>query len=69
MSLASDLNRCDQAERLSGYAVDALPAAEVVAMQAHLAVCAECRGELAALRPVVDSFYMEIGRASCRERV
>jgi putative transcriptional regulator len=47
---------CDRAESLSAYAVGALPASEAVVMQAHLAVCAECRHELASLRPVIDSF-------------
>jgi len=37
------------------YALQALPASEMDAAQAHIAQCAECRSELAALRPVVDS--------------
>jgi anti-sigma factor ChrR (cupin superfamily) len=37
------------------YALQALPAGEMAAAQAHIAECAECRSELAALRPVVDS--------------
>ena len=47
---------CEQAERVSAYAVHALPSRDVAAMKAHLASCAECRRELAALRPVVDAF-------------
>jgi anti-sigma factor ChrR (cupin superfamily) len=56
MRPAPDTNRCDRAEHLSAYALDALSASEVLAMQTHLATCAECRAELAALRPVIDSF-------------
>jgi anti-sigma factor ChrR (cupin superfamily) len=56
MTTASSTSRCDQSERLAVYAVDALPANEAGAMEAHLAVCADCRSELAALRPVVAAF-------------
>jgi anti-sigma factor ChrR (cupin superfamily) len=56
MTTASSTNRCDQSERLAVHAIDGLPASEAGAMEAHLAVCAECRRELAALRPVVDAF-------------
>jgi anti-sigma factor ChrR (cupin superfamily) len=38
------------------YALHALPARDVPAIEAHLAWCAQCRRELEALRPVVDSF-------------
>lgn len=46
----------EHADRLMMYALGTLPAREVPAMEAHLAECAECRGEVAGLRPVVDSF-------------
>jgi anti-sigma factor ChrR (cupin superfamily) len=38
------------------YALQALPADEVAAAEAHIAVCADCRRELESLRPVVDQF-------------
>jgi anti-sigma factor ChrR (cupin superfamily) len=47
---------CAQAELVCAYALDALPARDVPAIEAHVASCAQCREELAALRPVVDSF-------------
>ena len=56
MRSALDGNPCDQAELACAYAVQALPASEVPAFEAHLASCAQCRQELAALRPVVDAF-------------
>lgn len=48
-------DRCDQAELVSAYAVQALPAGEVPAVEAHIAACPYCRREVEALRPVVDS--------------
>jgi anti-sigma factor ChrR (cupin superfamily) len=47
---------CDQVERVYAYALQALPADELPAMEAHLTGCAECRRELGSLRPVIDSF-------------
>ena len=47
---------CDQAELVSAYAVQALPARDVPAVEAHLASCEHCRRELESLRPLVDSF-------------
>jgi anti-sigma factor ChrR (cupin superfamily) len=38
------------------YALQALPASEVAAAEAHIAICPDCRRELANLRPVVDRF-------------
>jgi anti-sigma factor ChrR (cupin superfamily) len=46
---------CDQAERVSAYAIQALPAGEVPALEAHIAACPHCRREMQALRPVVDA--------------
>lgn len=48
--------RCEHAEALHLYALDALPTAERSAMADHLDECAECRNELGTLRPVVGSF-------------
>ena len=56
MSSSSEKRRCAETERVALYALDALDAHEATTMQAHLADCAQCRGELAALRRVVDNF-------------
>ena len=56
MSTTSNQNHCAQAELVSAHALHALPARDVPAVEAHVASCARCREELAALRPVVDSF-------------
>lgn len=55
MSSAS-LKQCDQAELVSAYALRALPASDVPAMEAHLLACATCRQEMSKLRPIIDSF-------------
>jgi anti-sigma factor ChrR (cupin superfamily) len=47
---------CDQVEGAFSYALHALPASEVAAMEAHLAACPVCRQELDTLRPILDSF-------------
>lgn len=56
MRSVSELDACEQAELVSVYALRALPATEASAVEAHIAVCARCRHELEALRPVVDRF-------------
>jgi len=45
----------DHVERLSLYALHALPADEVPAVEAHVGQCGECREALASLRAVVES--------------
>jgi anti-sigma factor ChrR (cupin superfamily) len=55
MSRDPDPNRCNQAELVCAYAVQALSAGETAAIEAHLSSCAQCRRELETLRPVVDS--------------
>jgi hypothetical protein len=47
---------CDRTERVAEYVLRALPAGETSAFETHVHECAECRQELEALRPVVDSF-------------
>jgi anti-sigma factor ChrR (cupin superfamily) len=47
--------RCDPT-LISLYALGAIPANEVHALQAHVQSCDECRARLASLRPIVDSF-------------
>jgi len=53
---ASDRKQCLQSEVTCAYALQALPASEIAAAEAHIASCPDCRGELEALRPVVDRF-------------
>jgi hypothetical protein len=38
------------------YALQVLPESEIAAAETHITSCAACRGELEALRPVVDRF-------------
>jgi anti-sigma factor ChrR (cupin superfamily) len=56
MSSASDTNRCDQAELIGMYAMQALPPSETALVEAHLSSCQHCQQELEKLRPLVDSF-------------
>jgi anti-sigma factor ChrR (cupin superfamily) len=56
MSPSPDSNRCEWAEPACAYAVRALPANEVPAIEAHIAVCPDCLHELESLLPVVERF-------------
>ena len=56
MSAASDSDFCEQAERVCAYAVQAVPAGDATAIEAHISSCARCRQELETLRPVIDAF-------------
>lgn len=47
---------CTNAELVYGLAIGALTSDEEAAAKAHVAGCAECRSELEALNPIVDSF-------------
>jgi anti-sigma factor ChrR (cupin superfamily) len=47
---------CERTERVAEYALRTLPASERAAFEAHIDGCAECRKELDALRPIVDTF-------------
>ena len=55
-SPSPDLNRCEHSEATCAYAMQVLPAGQVPAAEAHIAMCRECRRELKGLRPVVDRF-------------
>jgi anti-sigma factor ChrR (cupin superfamily) len=46
----------DHLESASLYALHALSASEIPVFEAHLSTCSECRQELEALRPIIDSF-------------
>ncbi len=56
MCPGQDLNPCDRAELAFAHALQALPASEVAAAEAHIAACPDCRRELESLRAVVDRF-------------
>ena len=56
MSSTMDRGLCRQTQTVSAYAVQALPARDVAALEAHIASCVHCQRELEMLRPVVDSF-------------
>ena len=49
-------NHCKMTELVCTYALQALPASEVAAAEAHIASCPDCQRELQNLRPVVDRF-------------
>jgi anti-sigma factor ChrR (cupin superfamily) len=50
------LNRCEKAELACAYALQALPASELAAAEAHIASCPDCQREVEGLQPVVDRF-------------
>jgi anti-sigma factor ChrR (cupin superfamily) len=56
MSATRDHNPCEESDRVSAYSLHALPAAEVPAIEAHIAACPHCRRDLETLRPVIDAF-------------
>jgi anti-sigma factor ChrR (cupin superfamily) len=56
MNTTPNLNWCEQSELVCAYALQALPASEVAAAEAHIAFCPECQRELESLRPVVNRF-------------
>jgi hypothetical protein len=57
MSSTSDKQPyCEHTERVALHVVRALPADEAKQMDAHIATCPVCRDELAAMRPLVESF-------------
>ena len=47
---------CERTDCVAEYALQALPASECAAFEAHLEQCRECRLELEALRPIVGTF-------------
>ncbi len=56
MSAGSAAHERDHLDLVCLYALQALPASERPTAEARIATCAECRDELAALRPVVERF-------------
>ena len=51
---AFNRNPCARSEFTCAYAAQALAPSEIVAAEAHIASCPDCRSELASLRPVLD---------------
>jgi anti-sigma factor RsiW len=47
---------CEWEEKVSAYALQALPASEAAEVEGHISTCAHCQRELQALRPVMDAF-------------
>lgn len=47
--------RCDRADAVAAYALEATPG-ETESIERHIGTCSQCREQLDALRPLVDSF-------------
>jgi anti-sigma factor ChrR (cupin superfamily) len=56
MSPALDRNRCEQAEVVCAYAMQALPSSDVPAVESHISSCSHCRREFEMLLPIIESF-------------
>ena len=56
MSRAAQSHGQDHSDRVVTYALQAVPARELPAVEAQIAGCADCRQEMAALRPIVARF-------------
>jgi anti-sigma factor ChrR (cupin superfamily) len=56
MTSASSKHEHAEPERLSLYALEALPSSEIPALEAHVSACEDCRNELDRLRTTVQSF-------------
>jgi hypothetical protein len=53
--MSDAMNHDDLLDLVAVYALGALPPAEALAVSEHLALCAQCRAEYAALRPAADA--------------
>ncbi|MGH8175506.1 MAG: cupin domain-containing protein, partial [Steroidobacter sp.] len=49
-------SRCEHAERVAEYALRVLRADEATIVEAHISTCSDCRQDMEALRPIIDSF-------------
>jgi len=56
MNSTSSTHDQDHLDLVFLYALQAVPASEVIAAESRISACAECRQELESLRPVVHSF-------------
>jgi anti-sigma factor ChrR (cupin superfamily) len=54
--MSASLNRCEKAELACAYALEALPASELPAIQAHIASCLDCQRDVESFRSIVKSF-------------
>jgi hypothetical protein len=55
MNSASGRNHCEQAELVYAYAMQSLRSSDA-AFESHISSCSQCRRELEALRPMINSF-------------
>jgi anti-sigma factor ChrR (cupin superfamily) len=56
VSTTSGPHGAEHAERISLYALQALPRTEVPAVEAQISACADCRQEMESLRPIIGRF-------------
>jgi len=56
MSSASGTHGQDHSDLVLQYALQALPSSDVRGVEAQISACADCRQEMEALRPIIDSF-------------
>jgi anti-sigma factor ChrR (cupin superfamily) len=56
MSRCPSLNTCESSELACAYALQVMPPSEVPSIQAHIALCRDCQGELDSLRSVINRF-------------
>jgi anti-sigma factor ChrR (cupin superfamily) len=50
------MSHCERADLVRAYALQALPSSEVPTIEAHIASCSDCQGEVESLQPVVNRF-------------
>jgi anti-sigma factor ChrR (cupin superfamily) len=58
MSARARTHGRNHSDRLLLHALQAVPSSEVPAVEAQLAACADCRQEMATLRPIVDDAFV-----------
>ena len=56
MSSASGTHGQDHSDLVLQCALQALPSSDVRRVEAQISACADCRQEMEALRPIIDSF-------------
>jgi len=54
--MSSGGTRCGHSELVYAYAMHALPPSDVAGVESHICSCAQCRRDLEALRPMIESF-------------
>jgi anti-sigma factor ChrR (cupin superfamily) len=58
MKTGATTSGCGRTDSLVEFALGTLPSPEVSSMQVHISKCADCQQQMAAWRPVVDSFVL-----------